>query len=149
MNDQQFNELVDKLQQESFQDAKHAYGEKGFQRWRNPQFYGIMEDADAKGGLTGSCGDSIILYLQFDGNRVTKASYTTDGCGSSSICGSFAAELAVGKNPDEIFDLTGEILLQEIGAFPTEEEHCAYLAVKSLQDAVNNYMIKKTAEKAE
>lgn len=143
MTDEAFEAIVKQLQGQVFDDAKLAYGDKGFERWRNPRFNGPLADADAdaSGGVKGGCGDTINIYLKFSGDRVDKASYTTDGCGSSALCGSFTAELAHGKNPEELLELTPEDVLNTIGTFPDEETHCATLAISALQEAVNNYMI--------
>lgn len=147
MNDEQFNAMVDAIQEKVFDDAKEAYGAVGFDRWRHPKYHGRMNDADAKGRITGSCGDTMEMYVKIEADRVTDASYATDGCGSSNVCGSFAAEIAIGKTVEEIFDLTGEDVLEKIGQFPKQEEHCAYLAIKTVQDAVNNYMVKQVASR--
>lgn len=143
MNDQDFDELIDKIQGEIFTEAKTALGEKGFERWRNPKFCGAMEGADSKAKLKGSCGDSMEMYLQISGQTVEKVSYVTDGCSSSSVAGSFASELAMGRSFEEVFALTGADVLAKIGTFPREEEHCAYLAVSTLQKAVKKYLSEK------
>jgi nitrogen fixation NifU-like protein len=134
--------LVEQLQNQVFVRARQTYGEKGFERWCNPRFNRPLPDADASGGLKGSCGDTIEIFLKFNDNRVAEASYTTDGCGSSNLCGSFTAELAHGRSPEELMELEPADVLRAIGTFPEEEKHCATLAIKALQDAVNNYMIK-------
>ncbi|MCF8082582.1 MAG: iron-sulfur cluster assembly scaffold protein, partial [Deltaproteobacteria bacterium] len=76
-------------------------------------------------------------------DRVKAASFQTDGCGSSSVCGSFAAEMALGKTPDELVDVTGEAILQKLGGLPEEDQHCAFLAGETLQEALHNYMVKQ------
>lgn len=140
MDDNEFNALVDNIQAEIFSEAKEALGEAGFQRWRNPRFNGRLTDADGQARLAGSCGDTMEIFLKFTDNRVTQASYTTDGCGSSSVCGSFTAEMALGKDPEELHSLTPKAVLDTIGTFPKEEEHCAHLAVRTLQKAVQSYL---------
>lgn len=135
-----FDEFVNNLQEQIYDEAREVYGEKGFHRWRNPKYNGRLEDADARARLTGTCGDTMEIYLKFENNRVKKASYFTDGCASSSLSGSFAAEMALGKDPDELTDITGELVLSEIGRLPEEDRHCAFLAAKTLQEALNNYM---------
>ena len=87
------------------------------------------------------------IYLRFENERVKKASFQTDGCGSSTICGSFAAELALGKDPDELTYITGETILNILGSMPEEDRHCAFLAAETLQDALNDYMIKPNRKK--
>lgn len=141
MNDDEFNAMVDKIQDEVFAEAKNVLGAKGFDRWRNPKFCGKMEDADSFARMKGSCGDTMEMYLKFSGDCVERASYVTDGCGSSSVAGSFAAELAMGKNVEQIFEMSGSDVLETIGSFPEAEEHCAYLAMETLHEALNQYMV--------
>jgi len=143
MNDQDFDEFVNKIQGELFAEAREALGENGFDRWRNPRFCGVMEDADSRAKLKGSCGDSMEMYVKISGQTLDRVMYVTDGCASSYVAGSFASELATGKSFDEVFALTGADVLTRIGSFPREEEHCAYLAVSTLQKAVKTYLAEK------
>ncbi len=134
------NEFLDNLQNEIFKEARQALGEKGFLRWRNPKYNEKMKNPDGYSRITGECGDSMEIYLKFKNNKVLKASYITNGCASSSISGSFAAELTIGKTPDEILDITPEKVLSTIGKLPEQDLHCASLASRSVQEALNNYM---------
>ena len=84
----------------------------------------------------------LFTFLKFEKNKVKAATFLTDGCGSSTVCGSFGAELALGKTPDELVEITGETILKILGKFPEENRHCAFLAADTLQDALNDYMIK-------
>ncbi|BCL59551.1 hypothetical protein DGMP_02440 [Desulfomarina profundi] len=144
MNDAEFDAIVNKIQEEVFAEARNALGVKGFDRWRNPRFCGKMTDSDGFARVKGSCGDTMEMYIKVEGERLREVSYTTDGCGSSSVAGSFTAELATGRSIEEVFDLSGADVLKEIGSFPEAEEHCAYLAVKTLQEALNAYMVAQT-----
>jgi chromosome segregation ATPase len=49
--------------------------------------------------------------------------------------------LALGKDPDELTNITGETILNTLGNMPEEDRHCAFLAAETLQDALHNYMI--------
>jgi nitrogen fixation protein NifU and related proteins len=147
MTDKRYDALIDEIQGKILLETQEIYGERGLERWQNPLFNGRLDDADGRGRITGKCGDTMEIFLCFDNNRVSKASSFTDGCFSSRLCGSFAAELAMGKNPEELFDLTGEDVLKAIGTFPKEEAHCAFLAVKTMQEAVNAYLVKQTGQK--
>jgi len=55
---QSLDDFVNNLQEQIFNEAKEAYGEKGFGRWRNPRYQGRMANADAHARVTGQCGDS-------------------------------------------------------------------------------------------
>lgn len=140
----EFDALVEKLQEQIFNETKEAFGETGFQRWRNPLYRGALQKPDAHARITGKCGDTMEIFLKIKNDCVIEASYMTDGCGASTVCGSFAAEIAHGKTPDKLIDITGETILKKIGRFPKENEHCAFLAAETIQEALKNYMILQT-----
>ena len=139
-----FDDFVEGLQNQIFEETRAAYGDVAFQRWLKPQYMDVMDNPDGYGRITGSCGDTMQIFLKFENEKVNKASFQTSGCGSSAVCGSFAVELAFGKSPDEILDITGESILRKIGGLPEEDKHCAFLSAEALQEALNNYMIKKS-----
>ncbi len=136
--------FVAELQEQIFAETREAFGDAGFERWRNPRFRGPLTDADSHARVKGTCGDTMEIFLKFDDHdRVVDAAYLTDGCGSSTVCGSFAAEMAFGKTPDELTEITGEAVLEKIGRFPEEDHHCAFLAAATVQEALNQFMRKK------
>lgn len=141
MNDDEFEAIVGRIQQEVFAETRNVFGDIGFERWRKTRYNGRMADADSFARIRGTCGDTMEIYLKFKDGVVEKASYVTDGCGSSALCGSFTAELAIGRNPDELCCITGTEVLQMIGTFPKEEEHCATLATETLHEALHEYML--------
>lgn len=138
----QLDDFVNALQDRIFAEARSAYGDIGFNRWRNPLYVGKMDAPDGRARITGSCGDTMEIFLKFENDRVAKASFITDGCASSTICGSFAVEMAVGRTPDELVDITGEKILETLQVFPKEDEHCAFLAAETLQEALAEFMKK-------
>ena len=140
----EFDALIQSLQDKSFQDAKDAFGEIGFQRWRNPKFNGPMPDADCHHLLTGKCGDTIQLFLKFKDGHVKDASYMTNGCASSQLSGSFTSELAIGRTAEELFALTPKDIVNEIGKLPEDDQHCADLAIEVLHECANKYLVSTT-----
>jgi len=140
----ELDDFVQDLQNRIYDETKEAYGDVAFERWLNPLFMGSIDNPDGYGRVTGSCGDTMQIFLKFENDRIKEASFQTDGCGSSAVCGSFAAEMAIGKNPDEIVEITGKAILEKLGGLPKEDEHCAFLSAESLQEALHEYMIKQT-----
>jgi nitrogen fixation NifU-like protein len=138
-----FDSIIEKLQNQIFEEAKEALGELGFQRWRDPIYRGRMDNPDAHARIKGTCGDTMEIFLKFEQGCVKDASFRTDGCASSTVCGSLAAETAIGKDPDQLSEITGETILKILGRFPKEDEHCAFLAAETLQEALKNYMTQK------
>jgi len=141
------DDFVHRLQQQISNDVREAYGVPAFERWLNPLYMGTIENPDGYARVNGICGDTMEIFLRFENDRVKEASYRTDGCGSSNVCGSFAAEMALGKSPDEILEITGDAIIEKLGGLPSAERHCALLSAKTLQEALNDYMIKGRKDK--
>ena len=136
------DDFVDKLQEQILDETRETYGEEVFSRWQNPKFMGKMTNASCVGRITGSCGDSMEIYLRISNDHIEEASFFTDGCGSSVACGSMAAELAADKDLDEVTQIEGDTILEALGGLPEEETHCAFLAAEALQAALHEWMSK-------
>ena len=136
----EFDVFARSLQNQINEETRKAYGQAAFERWLKPLHVGTMHDPDGYSRVTGRCGDTMEIFLRFEKDRVKEATFQTDGCGSSTVCGSFAAELAHGKNPDELAEITGETIIEVLGGLPEKDRHCAFLAAEALQEALDNHM---------
>lgn len=136
--------LVKELKDQIFEETKEAFGDAAFQRWLNPIYKGSLDDPDGYACLKGRCGDTLEIFLKFEDERVKEAAFLTDGCGAITACGSFVAEMSMGKSPDEILEITAEAIIEKLGGLPKDEAHCASLATETLQEALNDYMVKET-----
>jgi nitrogen fixation NifU-like protein len=137
------DDFVHDIKEQIYEETKEAYGEIAYQRWLNPLFMGSMKNPDGHARSVGVCGDTMEIFLQFEGDRVKEASFQANGCGSSSVCASFAAELSVGKAPGELLAISADGIMEKLERLPKEDEHLAFLAVETLQQALNDYMTKK------
>jgi nitrogen fixation NifU-like protein len=124
------DDFVHRLQQQIYNDTREAYGVPAFERWLNPLYNGTIENPDGYACVNGKCGDTMEIFLRFD-----------------NVCGSFTAEMALGKRPDEILEITGEAIIERLGGLPSAERHCAFLSAETLQEALNDYMSKQTRKK--
>jgi len=140
-----FDELSRELQRLVDEDALQTYGPVAFERWRRPLYMGRLNNPDGYARITGKCGDSMEIFLRFQNGAVVESAFLTDGCASSVVCGSLAAEFARGKTPDEVAGVTGESILQYLGSLPEEDRHCAFLAAETLQEAISSYMRREIA----
>lgn len=140
-----FDDIVNELQEKIFDEAVQAYGQAGFERWRNKPYHGRPAKAEYMGASTGTCGDTIRIFLHIENDLVCDAGFGTDGCGSSQISGSMAAELAVNKTCEEVAAITGETVLEALGGpdcMPEEDRHCTRLAANALHEALGDYYFK-------
>ena len=100
-----------------------------------------MKNASCCATITGSCRETMEIYLQVEEERIRDATFYTDGCGFSKICGFVAAHLAKGKTLDEAVQIGGDTILNVFQTcVPESESHCAYLAAEALQAAIHEWM---------
>lgn len=113
-------------------------------QWLHSLQWKGLGEPDGHACLMGKCGETIEIFLNFNGERVKEAAYLTNGCISSRVCAALAAHMARGKTPDEITVITAQSILEQLGEFPKGEEHCAFLAAETLQEALHRYMLKES-----
>jgi len=104
-----------------------------------PKNFGRMRDASTHAKITGSCGDTVEVWLRIDGGKIRKASYISNGCGYSNACSSAAAKRSEGMTPAEAAELTEEAVLSAVGPIPEDHQHCALLAASVVQSAALDY----------
>ena len=81
-----------------FEEAKHVFSPAALERWQNLPYKGRMVNPDGYARLTGKCGEILEIFLKFNGDYVSRASFMTEGCVAINICASFASEMAIGRN---------------------------------------------------
>ena len=138
-----FDKAMDELQASVIEDARKIYSEKVIERWLNPKYMGEMENPQGYGKVTGTCGDTVQIFLRADNNKIIDARFITDGCATTIAAGCMACELAMGKPLKEAFKITKDIILEELGGLPEESIHCALLASDTLKAALNDYIQSK------
>lgn len=104
----------------------------------DPKNLGSMGDADGYACYTGPCGDTMEIWVKARGGRVERASFCTDGCGSSTACGSMVTEMARGLELSRAAGIGQEDVLEQLGGLPEESRHCALLAAATLRMAVED-----------
>ncbi|MCX7020032.1 MAG: iron-sulfur cluster carrier protein MrpORP [Candidatus Sumerlaeota bacterium] len=110
-----------------------------------PRNHGPMKVFDGHARITGPCGDTMEFWVGASGDTVTKASFVTDGCASSLACGSMATCLAQGMRVEDAASLGQNDILDALGGFPPEVQHCALLAANTLKAACENCMVRQKA----
>jgi len=95
---------------------------------------------NARARITGVCGDTMEIGLEFKNDRVIGYSYWTDGCVYSLNCVLRAAEMAKGKTAQAILDIDAKDIEKTVGGLARDHFHCAALAAETLHSAVDNYM---------
>jgi len=134
-----FDKFVEDLQETIIRDARASYADKVVDLWLNPVNLGVLEHPEGHAKVTGPCGDTVEIFLDIEEQRITRATFTTDGCGPAVASGSMATQLAIGKTLDEARAITQETILEALGGLPSESKHCALLAANTLASAIAAY----------
>jgi nitrogen fixation NifU-like protein len=120
---------------------------------RHPQQLG-RRPADGEASVTGACGDTMTLRFSVHDGCIADTSFRTEGCAYSFSCLQAAADAAGGRTPLQVLDIDAELIARRVGHLPRDHRHCAILAARTLQAAVDRYMqgqlsaAKTTAETA-
>jgi len=120
--------------------ARNKYSRIATNYFNNPVNMGIMNNADGYGRITGSCGDTMEMWIKMDNERISDISFMTDGCISAIACCSAVTELAKGKKLAAARCIKQKDIITLLEGLPEEDEHCALLASNTLQEAINNYI---------
>jgi nitrogen fixation NifU-like protein len=137
---QEFDGSFKELEQSVMEEMKKVYSETTIDHFLNPRNLDEIPAPDGFGRVTGSCGDTMEIYLKVKDSRVMNASFWTDGCGTSIASGSMVTELAKGKSVLEARNITQQDILDALGGLPEDSLHCALLAANTLKEAIKDYL---------
>ncbi len=119
-----------------WQDHSLHYLEMAFRTDRRE----IVKHPDGYGKRTGDCGDTVEIYLSIRNGRIQSVSYETDGCLSTNACANTVAELMEGKEVGSAWELTPEDVMKYLETLPSENTHCAELAIGAMYRALRNFL---------
>ncbi len=136
----EIDRMLQDLQQEADQAALEKYGPLVVERWHSRPHFGAVAAGNASARCTGSCGDTMEIFLRIKDELVEEAGFLTNGCASSLVSCSACCELARGACLEDAASISPEDVLELLGGLPGEDRHCASLAVQTLQAAIENFL---------
>lgn len=122
-----------------------GYSKKAINYYINKPHMGQIPDADIVSEMTGTCGDTMGIYIKMDNGVVGDAKYQVMGCAGAISAAMAVVDLIKGKDLDyarSIDDGTVYKVLQEI---PVKKHHCIQLAVKTLHKALDTHRLQQSA----
>ena len=122
-----------------------GYSKTAINYYINKPHMGQISDADIISEMTGTCGDTMGIYIKMDNGVVGDAKYQVMGCAGAISAARAVVDLIKGKDLDfarSIDDGTVYKVLQEI---PVKKHHCIQLAVKTLHKALDTHHLQRSA----
>ncbi len=135
--------MVDKKEEQFdfWQDHSMHYLEMAYRRDKR----GRLEKPDGYGKRTGECGDTIEMFLSVADGRIREVIFDTDGCLNTNACANTVSLMAEGKTIDQAWSLTVDDIVDFLETLPSNETHCAELAIGSFYLALSDYQKKMTS----
>lgn len=73
--EKELEEFARKLQEQIMEQAKEVYTETVLEHCQNPRHFHKMEQPDGYGKVTGSCGDTMEMFIQIRGDRISQCAF--------------------------------------------------------------------------
>ena len=118
---------------------KSGYSPRAIDYYLHRINVGEMDEPSARFAYTGSCGDTMEIFLKIESNIIKDAKFQATGCAGSFASGSALTKMIKGKTLKEAEKINREDVLNHLGGIPEAKIHCAYLAVITLRKAIEKY----------
>ncbi len=102
-------------------------------------YMGTLPDADHVSAMTGTCGDTMTIYLKINNDIITDARYEVLGCPGAVSAAMAAVDLIKGKSLDYAHSIDDGDIFRVLEEIPEKKHHCIQIAVKTLHKAMEEY----------
>ena len=134
------------LQQLVMGDMEKVFTPAVIDHANNPRRVGSLSDADGFASMHSDCGESMEIWLNIKNSRIEDFRFWSDGCGATVACGSMVGELICGKTISQAMKIRAQDIIKALKGLPKGNWHCAVLAVKTLKEAVKNYLARQKVD---
>ena len=132
------SELMNILPQHS------GFSKRALQYYYEKKYLGVIPDADHVGEMTGSCGDTMMVYLKINQDIIEDVRFVVLGCIGTVVAAMAAGDLIIGKPIIQARNITDGDVFRELEEVPARKHHCIQLAVKTLHHAFDTYKVKES-----
>lgn len=101
------------------------------------------DQADGRGKRTGSCGDTVELFIKEKDHCIHAIALRVEGCLNTNACANAVAILAEGKTIAEAWEITTEVVIAYLETLQPDHHHCAELAVGAFYKALTDCNTKR------
>ncbi len=116
-----------------------GYSAKAIDYYIEKKNMGSLSDADQVSELTGTCGDTMKLFLKIDKGIIEDARIQVIGCPGAIASAMAAMDMIRGKTIEEAMNLKDRDIFRELEDIPDQKQHCIRLTVKTIQKAIEEY----------
>ena len=119
--------------------AVAGYSDKAINYYIEKPHLGSIPDADQISEMTGTCGDTMGVFLKIQDGTIEDAKYEVMGCAGAVSAAMAAVDLIKGKSLSEARAINDGTIFGVLEDIPVKKHHCIQLAVKTLHKAIDAY----------
>ena len=123
--------------------SKAGYSNTAIQYYMEKPYMGTLQDADQVSEMTGTCGDTMAVYLKVDADVIADVRYEVMGCAGAISAAMAAVDLVKGKQIQQARRLVDGDVFRVLKEIPVKKHHCIQLAVKALHKTIDEYQRSK------
>jgi nitrogen fixation NifU-like protein len=127
------------------------YSKKVIEHFQNPQKVGFIKEYHGIGKIGDpECGDFVEITIEVsqDNQILEKVRYRIKGCPAAIASTSITAEIAEGMTIELALQLKDQDIVEALDGLPENKQHCSLLAVRGLQLAIQDAILKRLFKKA-
>ncbi len=117
--------------------ADFGYSEKAINYFLEKPYMGTIPNADQVSEMTGTCGDTMSIYLKVENGVIQDARYQVLGCPGAIASAMAVVDLVKGKTLSEARALNDGDVFRALEEIPAQKHHCIQLAVKTFQKSLD------------
>jgi nitrogen fixation NifU-like protein len=119
-----------------------GYSDRAIQYYMEKPYMGRLLNADQVSEMTGTCGDTMAVYLKVADDVIADVRYEVMGCAGAISAAMAAVDLVKGKQIGEARSLEDGDVFRVLQEIPVKKHHCIQLAVKALHKTIDEYQQK-------
>ncbi len=127
--------------------AGSGYSAKAIRYFIEKPYIGELSDADQVSQMTGTCGDTMKIWLKVESGVILDARYQVLGCPGAVASAMAVVELIKGKTIEEARKIHDGDVFRVLEDMPSQKNHCIQLAVKTCHTALDAYSRKNHEER--
>ena len=116
-----------------------GYSQTAINYYLSKPHMGYIADADITSEMTGTCGDTMGIYIKMDNGVVGDAKYQVMGCAGAISAAMAVVDLIKGKDLAYARSIDDGVVFKVLEEIPVKKHHCIQLAVKTLHKALDAY----------
>ncbi len=114
-----------------------GFSDTAIQYYINKPHMGVIPEPDLTSDMTGTCGDTMGIYIKMDNEVVGDAKYQVMGCAGAISAAMAVVELIKGKDLAYARSIDDGTVFKALEGIPVKKHHCIQLAVKTLHKALD------------